>query len=275
MPTALEILPDQASRLLDDLTRIVARACATIADISPAAASRTKADHSPVTAADIASETVILDGLARLLPEVPVVSEERMSGAPAPALQSSFFLVDPLDGTREFIAGRDEFTVNVAIVTRGVPVLGVIAAPKRGELWRGVVGAKVEKMRLQGDQPGEPQAIRTRRWPEPNAVALVSRSHLDPASEAFVKKLEPITRSAGGSALKFCRIAEGSADVYPRLAPTCEWDVAAGHALVAAAGGVVTKPGGGSLGFGNAAADFRVPGFVAWGDPVKAAATSH
>jgi 3'(2'), 5'-bisphosphate nucleotidase len=265
-----EILPDQAVRLLDDLTRIVARACSAILEISPSVPAAIKADQSPVTAADVASETVILEALAKLLPKIPVVSEEKMSSQAAPVLDTSFFLVDPLDGTREFIAGRDEFTVNIAIVTGGTPILGIVAAPRRKQLWRGVVGARAEKMRLLGDNADEARPIRTRRWPTQSAIALVSRSHLDPASEAFVQRLEPVTRSASGSSIKFCQIAEGSADVYPRLATTCEWDIAAGHAVVAAAGGVVAGPDGGDLTFGHADKNFRVPGFVAWGDPLKA-----
>jgi 3'(2'), 5'-bisphosphate nucleotidase len=269
---AIEISSDQASLLLEELTPIVARACAVIRDISPAAAARRlKPDQSPVTAADIASEATILEGLARLLPQVPVISEEMTSAKGALAIDGSFFLVDPLDGTREFLAGRDEFTVNVAIVTGGTPILGIIAAPNRGQLWRGVVGVRAEVLRLRADHADEPRPIRTRRWPAQNAVTLVSRSHLDPTSEAFIERLGPVSRSAMGSAIKFCHIAEGSADVYPRLATTCEWDVAAGHALVVASGGIVTKPDGGPLTFGHADNNFRVPGFIAWGDPVKAA----
>jgi 3'(2'), 5'-bisphosphate nucleotidase len=272
LASAFEILPDQAARLLGDLTRIVARASSVIRGISPAAAAaQLKPDQSPVTAADVASEAAILEGLARLLPGVPVLSEEMASAKAPPALNGSFFVVDPLDGTREFIAGRDEFTVNLAIVTRGTPVLGIIAAPNRGQVWRGIVGRQAEQLRLLADGADQPRPIRARRWPEQNGVAVVSRSHLDPATEAFLERLGPITRSASGSAIKFCQIADGSADVYPRLATTCEWDVAAGHALVAAAGGIVTTPDGGSLTFGHADKNFRVPAFIAWGDAAKAA----
>jgi 3'(2'), 5'-bisphosphate nucleotidase len=269
---AFEILPDQAARLLGELTAIVAHASSVIRGISPAAAgTHLKPDQSPVTAADVASEAAILEGLTRLLPDVPVLSEEMASAKAPPALNGSFFVVDPLDGTREFIAGRDEFTINVAIVTRGTPVLGIIAAPNRGQVWRGIVGRQAERLRLLADGADQPRPIRTRRWPEQNGVAVVSRSHLDRATEAFVERLGPVTRSASGSAIKFCQIADGSADVYPRLATTCEWDVAAGHALVVAAGGIVTTPDGGSLTFGHAEKNFRVPAFIAWGDPAKAA----
>jgi len=273
---AFEILPDQAARLLGDLTSIVARASSVIRAISPAAAeTHLKPDQSPVTAADVASETAILEGLARLLPDAPVLSEEMASAKAPPALNGSFFVVDPLDGTREFIAGRDEFTVNLAIVTRGTPVLGIIAAPNRGQVWRGIVGRQAEQLRLLADGADQSRPIRTRRWPEQNGVAVVSRSHLDPATEAFLARLGPVTRASSGSAIKFCQIADGSADVYPRLATTCEWDVAAGHALVVAAGGIVTTPDGGSLTFGHADKNFRVPAFIAWGDPAKAAALEN
>jgi 3'(2'), 5'-bisphosphate nucleotidase len=217
---AFEITPDQAVRLLNDLTAIVARASAVIRGISPVAAgAQLKPDQSPVTAADVASEAALLEGLARLVPDAPVVSEE-MAGrkAPSSALSGSFFLVDPLDGTREFIAGRDEFTVNLAIVTRGTPVAGIIAAPNRGQVWRGVVGGKAERLRLLADGADQPQTVHTRRWPAQGAIALVSRSHLDPNTVALLDRLAPITRNPSGSAIKFCQIAEGSADVYPRLA---------------------------------------------------------
>jgi 3'(2'), 5'-bisphosphate nucleotidase len=273
---AFEILPDQATGLLDDLTRIVARACAVIREISPAAAgAQLKPDQSPVTAADVASEAAILDGLLRLLPEAPVLSEEMASAKAPPALGGSFFVVDPLDGTKEFIAGRDEFTVNLAIVTRGTPVLGIIAAPRRGQVWRGIVGRQAERLRLLADSADEPRPIRTRRWPTQGGVAVVSRSHLDPDTKIFLEKLGKVEQLPSGSAIKFCQIADGSADVYPRLATTCEWDVAAGHALVAAAGGIVTAPNGGSLTFGHADKNFRVPAFIAWGDPVQAASVEN
>jgi 3'(2'), 5'-bisphosphate nucleotidase len=272
---ALEILPDQAADMLDDLTKIVARACTVIRDISPAAAgAQLKPDQSPVTAADTASEAAILDGLARLMPEVPVLSEEMASAKAPPALDGSFFVVDPLDGTREYIAGRDEFTVNLAIVTRGTPILGIVAAPNRGQLWRGIVGAQAERLRLLADGADEPQAIRTRRWPSVG-VAVVSRSHLDPDTKNFLARLGKVEQLPSGSAIKFCQVADATADVYPRLATTCEWDVAAGHALVAAAGGIVTKPDGSRLTFGHADKNFRVPAFIAWGDPAKAASIKN
>ena len=262
--------------MLDDLTAIVARASAVIRAIpSHSVDRRLKADSSPVTAADEASEATILKGLARLLPEIPVVSEEMTDSQAPPALDRSFIVVDPLDGTREFLAGSDQFTVNLAIVTHGVPIAGIIAAPNHGQVWRGVVGMGAERLRLLPDSGVEPQAIRTRHWPAQGAVAAVSRSHFDPATEAFLSRLGPVTRNPSGSAIKFCQIADGAVDVYPRLATTCEWDVAAGHALVVAAGGIVTTPQGSALPYGRVAENFRVPAFIAWGDPAKAAAVGN
>jgi 3'(2'), 5'-bisphosphate nucleotidase len=265
-----EISPADAAGLIDALTRIGARACGVIRAISPETGRRLKADQSPVTAADEASEAAILEGLARLMPGVPVVSEEKSGREAAPALGGSFLMVDPLDGTKEFLAGRDEFTVNLAIVSGRTPIAGIIAAPKRGLVWRGVVGRGAERLRLTADGAEGAQAIRTRRWPAQGGVVVVSRSHLDPATEAFVARLSPVTREPSGSAIKFCQVADGSADVYPRLATTCEWDVAAGHALIAAAGGTVTDAHGEHLTFGHVDKNFRIPAFIAWGDAEKA-----
>jgi 3'(2'), 5'-bisphosphate nucleotidase len=265
-----EISPAEAGRLMDELTAIIARASALIRAVSPESGHTLKPDQSPVTLADDASEAEILNGLARLLPGVPVVSEEMSGRVAPPKLAGSFILVDPLDGTREFIAGRDEYTVNVAIISGDKPIAGIVSAPKQHKVWRGIVGRGAERLRMLADGADQAQAIRTRRWPAQNAVAVVSRSHLDPATEAFVGKLGQVGRNESGSAIKFCRIAEGTADVYPRFGTTCEWDVAAGHAVVAAAGGVVTDRQGAPLKFGNAACNFRIPAFIAWGDPDKA-----
>ena len=259
-------------RLLDELTTIVSMAAAAILDAcTHSLDARTKADHSPVTAADHAGEAVILEGLARLLPGACVVSEEAVARAPPASIAASFVLVDPLDGTRELLAGRDEFTVNVAIVSGGRPRLGIVAAPARGVLWRGIEGQGAERLRLSPGAPAsaaqERIAIHTRTAPRAGLVAMVSRSHLDPQSETFLARLPIADRRACGSAFKFCHIAEGGADVYPRLSTTCEWDVAAGHAVLAAAGGAVITPEGGPLPYGRKAENFRVPAFVAWGDP--------
>jgi len=256
----------EAARVMDGLTEIVARAARLILATPQSGDHALKADRSPVTLADDKSEAVILEGLAKLLPDLPVVSEEMAARQAPSALDGSFVLVDPLDGTREFITGRDEFTVNVALVSNNTPVAGIVAAPRQGVAWRGVVGKGAERLRLDGSGR---TAIQARRWP-PRPVAVVSRSHLDADTQAFVAALGPIDCEESGSAVKFCRIAEGVADIYPRLAPTYEWDVAAGHAIVTAAGGMVAARNGGPLAFGNIAGAFRIPAFVAWGDGERA-----
>jgi 3'(2'), 5'-bisphosphate nucleotidase len=270
MPS-LAITPEGALRLLDGLSAIVARAAAaTMVKPGTEVERRFKADQSPVTVADEAAEAVILEGLARLIPGLPVVAEESVGRAPAD-LGTSFAIVDPLDGTKEFIAGRDEFTVNLAIATRGVPVAGVIAAPAQGVLWRGVSGHGSERLTMNwaNGHVETRTPIHTRSAPDRLTVA-VSRSHMDKVSEAWLGRFGAIERYPCGSSLKFCHIAEGKADLYPRLGPTSEWDIAAGCAILTAAGGLVTDPDGGPLHFGSGG-KFLVPGFIAWGDPARAA----
>jgi len=267
------LAPAVDTALADELAALASQAAAAILAIRPSTlAPRLKADRSPVTAADEASDAVIAAGLARLLPEWPIVSEESSSGPQV--LGARFALVDPLDGTKEFLAGRTEFTVNIALVHNGKPMAGFIAVPALGLLYRGVVGRGAERLHIApGALPSKATAItaiKARPRPIDGLVATVSRSHIEPASEAFLKRLPVRERLACGSALKFCRIAEGSADVYPRLSPTCEWDVAAGHAIILAAGGTLTTPAGGPMTYGHGDAEFRVPGFVAWGDPAAA-----
>jgi 3'(2'), 5'-bisphosphate nucleotidase len=269
----------QAERHLDALTEIVARAAAaTLAVPFSAVERRIKDDRSPVTAADEASEAIIVQGVARLLPGITVIAEESVGRSPPAArLEPSFVLVDPLDGTKEFLAGRDEFTVNLAIVTQGVPIVGVIAAPKQGLLWRGTVGGKAERLRSQfgaaTSETIERNIIRTRAAPD-RLLAATSRSHLDAASEGFLARLPVAKRIACGSSVKFCYVAQGDIDLYPRLAPTHEWDIAAGCAILTAAGGTVTDPNGRPLQFGRRTENFLVPGFIAWGDAVKAASVA-
>jgi len=272
-------LTASAVSLMDELTALVSEAAAVIQRIGPeAAARRTKADRTPVCDADEAAEAVLLDGLARIMPGVPVVSEEACARGVRPRPGTRFFLVDPLDGTREFLAGLDEFTVNVALVADGVPELGIIAAPAQGRIWRGAAGRGGERLDL---APGAVPAaarnltpLRPRRRPANGLVAAVSRSHLDPRTAAFAANLRVAEQMVCGSSLKFCRLAEGVADVYPRLAPTSEWDIAAGHALLTASGGAISAPDGAPLAYGRADEDFRVPGFVAWADPAAATTLS-
>jgi 3'(2'), 5'-bisphosphate nucleotidase len=229
---------------------------------------RIKPDQSPVTEADERSQALLLKAMARLLPGVAVVSEE-MAVQPS-RLGDVFILIDPLDGTKEFVAGTGEYTVNLAIMQDNEPVAGIVAVPAEGLIYRGRAGRGADRLAMStaGDvqDVSAAQPICVRLLPQDGAVAAVSRSFLDPASVALLDRLQVAKRVPCGSALKFCRIAEGAADIYPRLAPTHEWDVAAGHAVLAAAGGMVTLPDGGSMQYGDSASDFLIPAFVAWGD---------
>jgi 3'(2'), 5'-bisphosphate nucleotidase len=250
--------------LIDPLAALAARAANVIRQLG-CDGLRRKADGSPVTAADEAAEAVICEGLQKLAPDVPVVSEEQMARGEsrAPGCASlAYFLVDPLDGTREFIAGRNEFTVNIALMHGGAPILGVIVAPAYELMWRGVVGHGADRMSTGGRTA--PTPIQTRPRP-PKPVVVVSRSHLDHKTSAYLQTLPQAMTESSGSSLKFCRIAEGTADLYPRLAPTHDWDIAAGHAIVQAAGGTVTNPDGSPLVYGTP--DLLIPHFVATGDP--------
>lgn len=261
-----------AARMMEPLTALVVRAGQAILAVDRSAMRVDgKQDGSPVTEADLAADRIISAGLARLAPDVPTLSEERTGSAPAPFV-GSFFLIDPLDGTREFLAGRDEFTVNLAIITDGVPLLGIVAAPAIGMLWRGIVGRGAERARINGDTIGAVEPVRTRKLPKAGMpwIAAVSRSHGDARSEAFIAGRPGAIRKVAGSAVKFGHVAEGSADIYPRFGPTSEWDVGAGCAVVTAAGGKVTDEHGGALRFGQRAGDFIMPTFIAWGDPEAA-----
>ncbi len=261
-----------AAALMDSLTALVVKAGAAVLAVKrDRMVIGGKADGSPVTEADLASDRIIAEGLARLCPDIPVLSEERVHLA-APPYAGSIFVIDPLDGTKEFIAGRNEFTINLAIVTDGVPRLGIIGAPALGLIWRGLVDHGAQRLSVAPDASfGAGEPIRTRPFPGHGSwIAAVSRSHGDSRSEAFIDSRPGAVRKALGSAVKFCRIAEGGADIYPRLAPTGEWDVAAGHALVVAAGGKITDGRGAALRFGESRDGFLVPEFIAWGDPSAA-----
>jgi 3'(2'), 5'-bisphosphate nucleotidase len=268
---AITVDPAGAKSLLEPLTDLVVRASAAILNVTRITAND-KPDGSPVTQADLAADAIIVDGLKELAPQIPVVSEERVDQATGP-YAASFFIVDPLDGTREFIAGHNDYTVNIALVTAGRPVLGVISAPALGLLWRGLVGFGAERMSLSPDadtRNASRTSIQTRALPEGQWIAAISRSHLDSRTDAFIKQRGGAARLPIGSALKFCRLAEGSADIYPRLSAISEWDIAAGHAILEAAGGIVADSRGRPLRFGERKGDFAVPEFIAWGDPSKA-----
>jgi 3'(2'), 5'-bisphosphate nucleotidase len=263
---------DAAAALIEPLTDLVVRAGAAIMAVNRRTMAITdKADGSPVTEADLAADRIIGDGLAHLIPDVPALSEERPHPVRLP-YRGSFFLIDPLDGTKEFVAGRSEFTVNLALVTGATPLLGIIGAPALGLIWRGLVGRGAERLRTEGTSVGAIEPIHTRSLPKRGDrwIAAVSRSHGDARSEAFIASRPGAVRERLGSAVKFGRLAEGGADIYPRLAPTSEWDVAAGHAVVTAAGGKVTDAEGADLRFGQGRDGLVMPEFIAWGDPSAA-----
>jgi 3'(2'), 5'-bisphosphate nucleotidase len=270
--TARLIGCDTAAALIEPLTDLVIRAGAAILAVNRGAMQVDgKSDGSPVTEADLAADRIIAEGLAALVPDIPAISEERVHLA-KPPYDGSFFLIDPLDGTKEFVAGRAEFTVNLALVSNGTPLLGIIGAPALGLIWRGVVGRGAERLAIGDGILLAAEPIHTRPIPPPGApwLVAVSRSHGDARTEAFIDGRPGAVRQRLGSAVKFGRVAEGAADIYPRLAPTCEWDIAAGHAVVSAAGGRVTDAQGDEVQFGRGRADFIVPEFIAWGDPSAA-----
>jgi 3'(2'), 5'-bisphosphate nucleotidase len=262
----------RAAALMEPLTDLVVRAGTAILAVSRHGMQVDgKVDGSPVTEADMAADRIIGEGLARLVPDVPVLSEERAHLA-TPHYDGSFFLIDPLDGTKEFVAGRNEFTVNLALVMNGTPLLGIVGAPALGLIWRGLVGRGAERLTMDGASGRVAEPIHTRPTPQAGSpwIVAVSRSHGDTGTEAFIDARPGAVRQVLGSAVKFGRVAEGGVDIYPRLSPTCEWDVAAGHAVVTAAGGKVTDRRGGALHFGTGRKDFIVPEFIAWGDPKAA-----
>lgn len=222
---------------------------------------RHKADKSPVTAADEEAEILILDALHLAAPGIPVVAEESAAAGRLPDIAGgTFFLVDPLDGTKEFLNKNGEFTVNIALIERGAPTAGVVFAPAIGRLfWGGPAGAFEETN-------GTVKAIGTRATPAEGMTAIASRSHRDRLTDEYLAHYPIANLIAAGSSLKFCVIAAGEADLYPRHGPTMEWDTAAGDAVLRAAGGRVTRLDGRTpLIYGNAREKFQNPSFVAWG----------
>jgi len=230
-----------------------------------------KADQSPVTVADREAEEILLRALADVAPDVPVVAEEAVSDGKLPRIGDTFFLVDPLDGTREFINKRGEFTVNVALIENGAPVLGLVYAPAIGELYATLGPGRAGLARIASPMQPRPlvesdfEAVRVRGPGDAGLVAVASRSHMTPETEAYLARYDIAERRDSGSSLKFCAVARGAADIYPRLGPTMECDIAAGHAILLAAGGSVTAPDGSPLRYGKTENGFRNGNFVAWG----------
>ncbi len=230
---------------------------------------RTKQDHSPVTLADEEAEALIVERLAQNFPGVPIIAEEAVSRGETTEIGKRFFLVDPLDGTKEFLAKNGEFTVNIALIEDNMPLSGVVLAPAQGRAFLGDVGASTAfelAVSKTGDLDSDgAKSIRARNAPKDGWIAVVSRSHRDAKTEEYLARYAIADMKAAGSSLKFCLIAAGEADLYPRLGRTMEWDTAAGHAVLLAAGGNVTQLDGGPFFYGKVAQEFANPYFVARG----------
>lgn len=234
---------------------------------------RHKADASPVTAADLAAERAIIARLEAMAPEIPILSEEAATETHPGPMPATFFVVDPLDGTKEFVAGRDEYTVNIALVTDGRPVAGVVYAPSLHVLYRGARDRGACRRRIAGGRVGAPEPIAVRPPPWTPVRIVASRSHLDDRTRRFLDGSGPAEIVSIGSSLKFCLVADGSADLYPRFSPTCEWDTAAGQAVLEAAGGIVVDARGTPLTCGHAERGYLNGPFLAAaaGDPASVA----
>ncbi len=226
----------------------------------------TKTDDSPVTTADHVAEEIILGALTRDAPGMTVVAEEQVAAGHIPAVAAEFFLVDPLDGTKEFVQKRGDFTVNIALIRQAAPALGVVYAPATGQLFAGnVATATALRAWLDPDTTAAADftAIQVRKIPAAGVTAVASRSHRTPETDAYLARYRVADLVAVGSSLKFCLVAAGEADLYPRLGPTMEWDTAAGQAVLLAAGGQVLGPDCQPLCYGKP--QFRNPWFVACG----------
>jgi len=254
----------------DALARLFAEICARAAVpvmevyAQPFTAEQ-KADKSPVTAADERAEALILERLEAGMPGVPVLAEESFAAGLRPDTAGDFLLVDPVDGTKEFINKNGEFTINIALISDRVPVAGCVYAPALSRIYLGGHDAWAGTL-----EPGTEFSLRalepiaTRDPREGEKIAVMSRSHADETTKDFARRQGVTDTVSAGSSLKFCRVAEGSADLYPRFGPTKEWDTGAGHAVLNAAGGRVTTPEGGDFLYGKADGEYLNGPFVAW-----------
>jgi 3'(2'), 5'-bisphosphate nucleotidase len=227
-----------------------------------------KADASPVTSADLAAEAIILAGLQSLAPEIPVIAEEAVARGAIPRAARQFFLVDPLDGTKEFISRNGEFTVNIALIEAGQPVAGVVYAPAIARLFWGEHGKGAAECVVAdpkaNEVPGNGRRIAAQQAASGMPIKVVaSRSHRDGETDRFLASLGDCEIVSAGSSVKFCLVASGEAQLYPRFGRTMEWDTAAGHAVLAAAGGTVVTADGAPLLYGKEADGFANPPFIA------------
>lgn len=238
-----------------------------------------KSDNSPVTAADQEAEEIITRALSKICPNIPVVGEEAAAAGAAPAIRDRFFLVDPLDGTRDFISGGEDFTVNIALIEQSQPVFGVVYQPPTGRLFISVASniaheAKVcaaSGARSLDEISSSPIEAHYADEIEQSEISVaISRSHPSPTLEKQLNAQGLTKKVQVGSSLKFCLVARGEADIYPRLTSISEWDTAAGHAILTAAGGAVLDLQGAALAYGNHENGYRISPFVAWSDPLLA-----
>jgi 3'(2'), 5'-bisphosphate nucleotidase len=239
-PEILSVMPDVNIQQVIDLAREAGKEIMTI--YAQEFSVQTKGDNSPLTQADKKSNAVIVSGLRRMYPEIPIISEEtKLTSYEERKSWKTYWLVDPLDGTKEFIKKNGEFTVNIALMSHGQPVLGVVYAPAQNKMWYGM---KESGSFIVHDDGTKTQLGKGKNWRDLTKINVVaSRSHLDENTMKFVEDLrkegKEVDFVSSGSSLKFCLVAEGKADVYPRFAPTMEWDTAAGQAVVELAGGIV------------------------------------
>jgi 3'(2'), 5'-bisphosphate nucleotidase len=264
MTNRISPLAAELGRIAHDAGRLILKHYPVVSEV------RTKADSSPVTKADEEAEALILARLARLEPGIPVVAEESVARGCIPKLGSRFFLVDPLDGTKEFLQRNGEFTVNIALVHHGRPTAGVVIAPAKARAFIGDGEHGAFELAAPEDLPleiGAAQRIRARKAPSDGLVAVVSRTHRDTKTEHYLASYRVRSLVAAGSSLKFCLVATGEADLYPRHGTTMEWDTAAGQAVLEAAGGSVTTLEGDPLTYGKIDRGFVNPHFIARGKP--------
>jgi 3'(2'),5'-bisphosphate nucleotidase len=261
----MESAPDR--RLADALAVAAITAGRAILDVRRRGyRAERKADASPVTEADRAAEAILIAAIREAAPGVPIVAEEACAAGEVPEVHGAFFLVDALDGTREFVRGDDDFTVNVALVHDGAPVLGVVHVPVGGETFVGIAGVGAWMIPSDG---GARRPLHVRAAPELLDV-VASKSHRTPETDRYIARYPVRSLVAAGSSLKFCCLAEGRADLYPRMGPTMQWDTAAGDAVLRAAGGRTLTLDGAPLAYGPGAGEggeaYRNPWFVALGD---------
>jgi 3'(2'), 5'-bisphosphate nucleotidase len=247
--------------LVDDLARLAAAGGEIALEMRTTSGVNVslKADSSPVTAADLAVDAHIVAHLCREYPQIPVVTEERAATHIRKFAKCRFFLVDPIDGTKEFIADRGEFTINIALIEDGSPIAGAVGAPAVGRLFAGARGVGAYEV---AKSTGVRKTLTLRKPDNEALIAVASRSHITARTQRFLDSNKIARTTNAGSSLKFCMLASGEADIYPRFGPTMEWDTAAGHAILLAAGGLVEEISGRPLKYGKP--DFRNGDFIAY-----------